>query len=114
MLFIIWTLIVLTGAVLYYLIYTNSQELVSLNTVEKEENFDSENTTVAEIIGNVIETTNSVTIPNVPNNSTVTTTDATNRKVQNKNLVVLYDGLLLDVSEMKQVELKYIESTNFS
>lgn len=111
-LFIIGTLIVLTGSILYYLIYTNSRELenevVSLNTNVNKEDFDTTNTSVADIIGNVIETTNAT----ASNNSTVTTTDANTRKVQNENIVVLYDGLILDVSEMKQVELKYIDSTN--
>lgn len=116
LLFVVGIIIVLTGSVLYYLIYVNSKELekevVSTNVVE--ETFDKENTTVAEIIGNAIETVNTTNPKPTtsPNNSTVTTTDATNRKVQNENLVVLYDGLLLDVSQMKQVELKYIESTN--
>lgn len=111
-LFIIGTLIVLTGSILYYLIYVNSRELekevVSLNTSVNKEDFDKKNTTVADIIGNVIETTNTTS----SNNSTVTTTDATTRKVQNENIIVLYDGLLLDVSEMKKVELQYIDSTN--
>ncbi len=111
-LFIVGTLIVLTGSILYYLIYTNSRELekevVSLNTNVNKDDFDTTNTTVADIIGNVIETTNTA----ASNNSTVTTTDANTRKVQNENIVVLYDGLILDVSEMKQVELKYIDSTN--
>lgn len=112
LLFIIGILSVFTGSVLYYLIYTNSQELALENQIENnnvnEENFDASNTTVAEVISNVIDVqTNTATT-----NTTVTTTDASNRKVQNEKLVVLYDGLLLDTSEMKQVELKYIDSTN--
>ena len=110
LLFIIGTLIVFTGSVLYYLIYTNSQELAIENRIENNdtivETFDSSNTTVAEVIENVID------IQSNTINTTVTTTDANNRKVQNEKLVVLYDGLLLDTSEMKQVELKYIDSTN--
>lgn len=112
LLFIVGALIVFTGSILYYLIYTNSQELALENQVENNkvnvENFDASNTTVAEVISNVIDVqTNTSTT-----NTTVTTTDASNRKVQNEKLVVLYDGLLLDTSEMKQVELKYIDSTN--
>lgn len=113
LLFIIGVFIVLTGSILYYLIYTNSQELqtevANSNTSNTTvDTFNTENTTVADIIGNVLETGNTTSV----NNSTVTTTDATTRKVQNENIIVLYDGLLLDVSEMKLTELKYIDSTN--
>lgn len=113
LLFIVGALIVFTGSILYYLIYTNSQELALENQIENNkvnvENFDASNTTVAEVISNVIDVQNNTA---TATNTTVTTTDASNRKVQNEKLVVLYDGLLLDTSEMKQVELKYIDSTN--
>jgi hypothetical protein len=112
LLFIIGVLIVITGTLLYYLIYTNSQDLkndsLASNTSNTTgDNFNTDNTTVADIIGNVIDTGN-----NQANNSTVTSTDASSRKVQNENIIVLYDGLLLDVSEMKRTELQYIDSTN--
>ena len=115
LLFIIGIFIVISGAVLYYLIYTNKADIEQAvkndtNAVVEvaNDNFDKENTSVAEIIGDVVESSNTV------NNTTITTSDASSRKVQNENLIVLYDGLLLDVAEMKQVDLKYIDSTNYN
>lgn len=111
LLFLIGIIIVISGSILYYLIYTNSEELkqeAASNKVTQTSTFDAENTTVAEIIGDVIDNNSNTT----SKNTTVSTTDANNRKVQNEDIVVLYNGLLLDGKETKRTELKYIDSTN--
>ena len=44
--------------------------------------------------------------------STVDSTDINSRKVSNENLIVLYNGLILDTSKMDEVELQYIDNNN--
>ena len=47
-------------------------------------------------------------------NTTVTTGEADNRKVLNESIIVLYDGLILDIDKMGIVELKYIDNSSAS
>ncbi len=54
------------------------------------------------IIGNTTNTTN----------TTIDAVDASSRKVVNENLIVLYNGLILDTTKMDQVELKYIDNSS--
>ena len=76
----------------------------SLNNETSDEKVDS----IANIIDSAIsDVTNQSTTPVV--------TDGTNtRKVMNEELVVLYNGLILDTSKMEEVTLKYIDNTNDS
>ena len=117
---VIVTLIVGTGALAYYLIYTSNPDKNGLeilagelqNTVKNETN--SENTVS---LGNIIdiavsEVTNSTNSTSTTTTNTVATSDATARKTQNENLIVLYDGLLLDTSKMGLTELKYIDNSS--
>ena len=97
------------GAVIYYSIYKySSTELV--NDVNTTENIE----TIADMINTAIDTSNSNNTNNtVPTlNSTVTTEDADSRKVLNQEIIVLYDGLILDVKEMGLRKLKYIDNSN--
>ena len=45
-------------------------------------------------------------------NTTISTSDADSRKVLNEEIIVLYDGLVLNVSEMKVVDLQYIDNSS--
>lgn len=115
--FILIALIVLivgTGALTYYLIHTAKADYdkqyndivanISNNTVikDKEENIVS--------IGNMIDSA----ISDVTNqNSNTVTTDASNtRKTLNEELVVLYNGLILDTKKMDEVTLQYLDNNN--
>ena len=64
----------------------------------------NEMNTIADMIDQALNTTNS---------TGSATTEATNtRKTLNEELVVLYDGLILDTTDMDEVTLKYIDNKN--
>lgn len=98
------------GGVIYYSIYKySSSEL--LNDVNNTENV----ATIADMINTAIDTSssNNIVQNNTTNtNTTVSTEDADSRKVLNQEIVVLYDGLILDAKEMGVVKLKYIDNSN--
>ena len=119
---VIVTLIVGTGALAYYLIYTSNPNGNGIGTLVGEmqntvsNQVDNVENTVS--LGNIIDSAVS-TVTNTNSSSsnttatnTVTSSDANSRKISNENLVVLYDGLLLDTSKMGQVELKYIYNSS--
>ena len=105
-----------TGALTYYLIHSAKDDydkqyndivsnIVNGQTINEDEDDISANT-VAEIIDSALAnvTTTSNTTP---------VTDGTNtRKTMNEELVVLYNGLILDTTKMDEVTLKYIDNTN--
>ena len=106
-------LIIGTGALTYYLIHTAKDdydkqynEIISNlpinNTVQEEQGDD----TVANMIGAVISD-----VTNQTSNTTVATDGANTRKILNEELVVLYNGLVLQTDAMDEVTLKYIDST---
>ena len=76
-----------------------------LNTVTTSNEVDqNEMNTIADMIDQALNTTNS---------TGSATTEATNtRKTLNEELVVLYDGLILDTTNMDEVTLKYIDNKN--
>ena len=83
------------GAVFYYSIYqyTNKEILNETNTTENV-------ATIADMINTAIEPSNN-TVNQVSNvvstsNTTVSTEDADSRKVLNQEIIVLYDGLILE------------------
>ena len=99
------------GAVFYYSIYqyTNKEILNETNTTENV-------ATIADMINTAIEPSNN-TVNQVSNvvstsNTTVSTEDADSRKVLNQEIIVLYDGLILEAKEMGVVNLKYIDNSN--
>ena len=111
-------LIVGTGVLVYYLVNnarTNLEasynELVEnsaiLNVVKKEEE-EKEPDTIADIIDSAIGNTTST------NNQTavVNTVTASDIKTLNEQLIVLYNGLILDTTKMGITELKYIDKTD--
>lgn len=109
-------LILGTGALTYYLIH---QEKESVNEIVSSLPENLVNTTVAtentnevvDSIANIIDSALSDVTNQTANNPAVT--DGTNtRKFLNEELVVLYNGLILDTSKMDEVTLKYIDNTN--
>ena len=105
MLLILIVLILGTGILIFYLlnaekhIYNFSQEDVS----SKTQNLISENETIANMIGDVIS--------NVVDTSKINNTiDNSSKKIMNEELVVLYNGMLLDTSKMTEVKLNYIDT----
>lgn len=105
---IIVAVTVIAGAIIYYSLYTYSNEEIVNNT-------DEEVSSIADIINTAIDpnaTPEENTENKVSGNSTVTTGEADSRKVLNEEIIVLYDGLILDATEMKLVELKYIDNSS--
>lgn len=80
-----------------------------LQNVLTEENT-SQNEVPVDTIANLLS--NVVSGDNTTKNTTVNATDANNRKVMNENLIVLYNGLILDTTKMEEVELKYIDNSS--
>lgn len=109
-------LIIGTGALTYYLIHQekeNVKEIVS-NLPENIVNTSVQDTSTNEVVDSIANIIDSA-ISDVTNQSTNTSvvTDASNtRKILNEELVVLYNGLILDTSKMDEVTLKYIDNTN--
>ena len=106
LLMIIVVLIVGTFALLYYLLNINpdaKQDLkdsMANNVVPTENRID---------LGDVINTAVSTMINNTTDVNTVSTEEvAQTRKVQNQDLIVLYDGLILDTSKGKFLEKFFI------
>ncbi len=79
------------------------QNLLAENKITKNE---TEVDTIANLLSNVVSS------DNVEKSATVDATDTSNRKVMNENLIVLYNGLILDTTKMDLVELKYIDNTS--
>lgn len=82
----------------------NTQNIVVENNTATNE---TEVDTIANILSNVVSSST-----NTVSNTTIDANDATARKVMNENLIVLYNGLILDTTKMDQVELKYIDNSN--
>lgn len=109
-------LIVGTGILVYYLVNnarTNLEasynELVEnssiLNVVKKDEDIEDPDT-IADIIDSAIGNTTS------SNTTVVNTVTATDVKTLNEQIIVLYNGLILDTTKMGITDLKYIDKTD--
>jgi hypothetical protein len=101
--------IVVTGSLVYYMIRKDKQDYEQYNGLVQ--NLIDENNTVEpsnETIKDILDLATNST----PTANTVDSTDANNRKVMNENLIVLYNGLILDTSSMKKTELKYIDNSD--
>lgn len=100
LLMVLVVLIVGTGSLIYYLIYTArgeyEQNNILNNTVEEEPD------TIANIIDTVV--TNATAT-----NNTINSSDISSRKVLNEDLIVLYDGLILNTSAMEEIIPQYID-----
>ena len=105
---IIVIITVIIGSVIYYQLYKySSEEIVNTDST-------NEASTVAEILNTVIDSnsTNTNSSNTSSGNTTISTSDADSRKVLNEEIIVLYDGLVLNVSEMKVVDLQYIDNSS--
>lgn len=108
-LLIIVVLIIGNAILIYYMMNSTDYSQMPENVVEENQTNTNEEPvdTIANLITTVVtNTTNTAT------NTTVDATDANARKVMNENLIVLYNGLILDTSKMEQVELKYIDNSS--
>ena len=104
-------LIIGTGALTYYLIHSAKDdydkqynEIVSNLTENQNLVYEGEaegKDTVANIIDSAISDATS---------GSAVTSDESAKKLMNESLVVLYNGLILDTSEMGEVTLQYIDS----
>ena len=107
-------LVIGTGAFTYYLIHSAKNdydrqynEIISnlpVNIVTEDE--DENVVPIANIIDSAIGDTTS------PNSNTAVAEATDTRKILNEELVVLYNGLILDTTKMDEVTLKYIDNTN--
>jgi hypothetical protein len=102
-------IIIATGSLVYYLAHSAKEDYdkqyseIASNVSNYEDEEDENVNTIADIIDSALSTTT--------NNTAVT--DGTNtRKTMNEELVVLYNGLILDTTQMDEVTLKYIDNTN--
>ena len=76
---------------------------------ETTENTVTANETEVDTIANIL--TNAVST-NSTANTTVNANQVNTNKVLNEELIVLYDGLILDTTKMDEVELKYIDNNS--
>lgn len=114
---ILVVLIVGTGSLVYYMIYTankvaesSSQTVAITNTVKEEE--EAEEDENVDTIMNMIDSALSSNTVEDNTSSTVNAVDANSRKVMNESLIVLYNGLVLDTTSMGQKELEYIDNSD--
>lgn len=105
-----------TASLAYYLIHSAKDDYdktyndIVSNIVSEETNKvenDIGANTVAEIIDSAISD-----VTAAPQNTTPVTDGTNIRKTMNEELVVLYNGLILDTNQMDEVTLKYIDNTN--
>lgn len=119
-------LIIGTGILVYYLVHNAKSDLEAsvsdiannaniINMVVKQEEKQKEKdkpepNSIAEVIDSAL----SNSISNNSTSNTVNTVSATNVKTLNEQLIVLYDGYILDISQMKVVDLQYIDKTDIN
>ena len=108
-------LIIGTGSLTYYLIHSAKKdydkqynELVSevTTTIQNQENIVKEPETIANMIDGAIANATATNSSTVATN----TVGTDSKKIMNEQLIVLYNGLVLDISKMDEVELKYIDN----
>ncbi|MBR3697865.1 MAG: hypothetical protein IKM97_06445 [Clostridia bacterium] len=107
-------LIVSTGSLVYYMIATARRDAYQYTSIMQNivENQTNENVdTIKNIIDSTINTVSSSSTT-VKETNTIDSVDVNNRKVMNENLIVLYNGLILDTSKMERTELKYIDNSD--
>lgn len=106
---VLFTIVILitlfTGSIVYYQLYKYSEEEIVSNSKDETPS------TVADIINTAIDSNANGNDGTVSGNGTISSLDADSRKVLNEEIIVLYDGLILDVTNMKTVDLKYIDNS---
>ena len=109
--------IIITGLMVYYLAHRENKNLQeqyntiieNSNTVAAIEN-KIDNATTDEEPGSIANMIDSM-VPST-NTTTTNTISANEVKTLNEQLIVLYDGLILNTSEMKVVKLNYIDKSS--
>lgn len=112
LLILLMILIIVTSSLVYSMIQKDEREIEQQNNSEVNNVNESKNTVDKnvqnETIKDIIESTSS----SEQLTNTVDATAVTDRKVMNENLIVLYNGLILDTKTMKSTELKYIDNSD--
>ena len=104
-------IVIATGSLIYYLVHNaknNLDQQYSVNNynVTATDNKDNQNVeTIADVIDSALSNTSS-------SDTSTTTTEDNSKKSLNQELVVLYNGLVLDTSNMDEIKLQYIDSTS--
>ena len=109
--------IIITGLMVYYLAHRENKNLQeqyntiieNSNTVAAIEN-KIDNATTDENPGSIANMIDSMVPTN--NTNTMNTISANEVKTLNEQLIVLYDGLILNTTEMKVVKLNYIDKSS--
>ncbi len=107
------TLIVGTGALTYYLVNNARKDLENNANLIVNQIVNKEKEEEPEPIANIIDTA----ITNATLNQNVTSTnnvDASSIKLLNEDLIVLYNGLILNTDKMEEKELQYIDNKSDS
>lgn len=111
-------IIVGTGGLTYYLIHSAKDDYdqkqyneiisnLSENVIEIKDENEVEPASIANIIDSALS---NVTSTNTTAETSATAGDADSRKIMNEKLIVLYNGLVLDVSKMDELTLQYIDA----
>ena len=112
-------LILGTGSLTYYIIHSAKDDIdkqyndiianipqnVVDNTTEEEKDPDTIANIIDTALSNVTSQSNTTT-----QDPTVGTDDVDSKKIMNEELIVLYNGLVLDVTKPDEVTLKYIDN----
>ena len=107
-LLIIVVLILGNALLIFYLVNSADYSQIANEIVENTTSQELETTdTIANLLNNVVPLSNTSEQP-----QTVNSTDANSRKVMNEDLIVLYNGLILDTTKMDNVDLKYIDNNS--
>lgn len=106
-LLVIVVLIFGNALLIYYMVNFQNYSEILENQIKTEDIVPEKEET--DTIANII---NETVLNTAEPSTTVDSTNINTRKVMNEDLVVLYDGLILDTSKMERVELKYIDSNN--
>ncbi len=100
-------ILIVGNAILIYYMMNLSEYGQDVQNLSPENNIVTNQNEPVDTIANLL---NTVVSGNTTSNATVNAIDANSRKVMNEDLLVLYNGLILDTSKMEQVELKYIDN----
>lgn len=111
-------LIIITGILVYYLVHNARTDLNNMynDLVENsvinaviEDDDGKEPESIASIIDSAISNTLTT---NTSTSNTVNTINASEVKTLNENIIVLYNGLILDTTKMGIAHLQYIDKTD--
>lgn len=112
LLIVLMMIIIVTGSLVYYMIQKDSQINEQQSELAQNVANEKQNTVKESVQNETIKDMIDSAATSETSTNTVDAIDATNRKVMNENLIVLYNGLILDTTTMKRTELKYIDNSD--